>query len=354
MISGAIMELAQKPFIDGTAELAPVVSLSNSQKAAVIVRLLVSEGAMPRLSGLNLRQQEKLVRQMAELSIIDRKTLASVAREFAHSLDNLGLTFPGSMQSALDMIGDHLTDDARAHIADAAEAEGPPDPWRRISGFEIDRLKPLLEGESAEICAILLSKLPVAKAAILLAELPPDRAHIVAHAVSLTSAVDPETLIRVGTSLAGQLEDQTEPVFSGNPAERVGAILNAATAATRDAVLEGLSNRDADFAGIVRKSIFTFEHIPKRIEPKDVPRIMRGVDGNDTIVALAAGMVTAPVAVEFLLENMSKRMAEQLREDAESRGKVKTDEGEAAMGAIVASIRDLADSSEIRLIEEEE
>jgi hypothetical protein len=47
------------------------------------------------------------------------------------------------------------------------------------------------------------------------------------------------------------------------PVTRVGAILNAVGSAARDAVLDGLDSRDADFAIRVRRAIFTFQHIPK-------------------------------------------------------------------------------------------
>lgn len=336
-----------EPMEQGTA---PAVRMSSADKAAVIVRLLLSEGAMPRLTGLSLRQQEALVRRMARLGPVDRSTLAAVAQEFAQRLDGLGLTFPGSVGDALDLIRDHLSDAARARLTELAEAEGPPDPWRRIASAEPDRLKPILGRESAEVCAILLSKLPVAKAAALLADLPEERAHMVAHGVALTAAIGEDTIARVGLSLLDQLRSQPDPAFPVAPADRVGAILNAAAAATRDGVLEGLDAQDAEFAGQVRKAIFTFEHIPKRLEPTDVPKVMRQVDAETTVTALAAGMQSASVVVEFLLQNMSKRMAEQLRDDAESRGQVRGPDGEAAMAEVVAAIRASAEAGDIRLI----
>lgn len=351
----AFMAQAQiQEIIDAGGPVVPIRVLSNAEKAAVIVRLLISEGAVPRLTGLSLRQQERLVERMATLPHVDRRTLASVAQEFAQTLDNVGLTFPHTMTGALDLVQDHLSDTARQRLRERADAEGPPDPWRKLAGLDTAQLSPLIERESAEICAIMLAKLPASKAAALLGELPEDRAHIVAHAVSLTGSVDPTTILRVGASLLAQIDAQPSAAFGGNAAERVGAILNAATSTTRDRVLDGLTDRDALFAGNVRKAIFTFEHIPKRIESKDVPKVMREVNGESITVALAAGMKSAPVVVEFLLENMSKRMAEQLREDAEARGVVRGADGEAAMAEIVDAIRALAEAGDIRLIDVEE
>ncbi len=333
---------------------ATVSHLTNGQKAAVIVRLLLSEGAAPRLAGLSTEQQERLVRRMGQLSHVNRATVAAITREFAESLDAVGLTFPRGIPGALKLLENHLSETARTSLQVAAEAEGPADPWARLAAMSPDRLRPLVERESAEICAIMLAKLPVARAASLLAELPQDRAYIIAHAVSLTGSVAPDTIDRVGETLMAQLEAQPAPAFGGDAAERVGAILNAATAVTREKVLEGLDTRDTVFAEHVRKAIFTFDHIPKRLEPRDIPKVMRGVEAETTARALAAGMASAPVAVEFILENMSKRMAEQLREDAEARGKVPGSEGEAAMAEVVTSIRRLEQEGEIRLIEPEE
>jgi len=72
------------------------------------------------------------------------------------------------------------------------------------------------------------------------------------------------------------------------------------------------------------------------------------------VTALAAGLETAPLSVEFLLENMSKRMAEQLREEAEGRGTPRIEEGEAAQARIVTAIRDLESAGELLLVPAEE
>src|SRR5690606_12142193 len=121
--------------------------------------------------------------------------------------------------------------------------------------------------------------------------------------------------------------------FDAGPVERVGAILNLSTAAIRDEVLRGLDTDDAGFAEQVRKAIFTFIHIPARILPRDVPKIVRMVDPPILTTAFAAALASptlAPVA-EFFLANMSQRLAQSLREVIDERGVVKEKEADAAM-----------------------
>ncbi|MGP1355271.1 FliG C-terminal domain-containing protein [Roseicyclus sp.] len=328
--------------------------LTRRQKAAVIVRLLLSQGVSPGLDKLTPAQQGTLARAMSGLGQIDRATLASIVTEFTDALDRLALTMPRGMHDVLEILDPYISAQARDGLKAEAEIGDGTDPWLRLAAMEPALLRPILDEESAEICAILLSKLSVAKAASLLSDLPPARAELIAHAVALTETVTPDTTLRIGEQLHAQIVAAPKRAFRTDPVTRVGAILNAVGSAARDAVLDGLDSRDADFAIRVRRAIFTFEHIPRRVSAADVPRIAAAMDGATFATALAAGLVKAPLSVEFLLENMSKRMAEQLRDQAESAGTPRDDVGEAAMASVVAAIRGLEENGEISLIIEDE
>jgi len=138
--------------------------------------------------------------------------------------------------------------------------------------------------------------------------------------------------------------------------ERVGAILNVSPSLTRDDVLQGLEAEDAAFAAEVRKAIFTFVHIPARLAPRDAPKITRLVEQPLLVTALAAatGKPGLEAAAEFILANISQRLAQGLREEIGARGRVKDKEAEDAMTAIIAAIRTLEASGEIALVQPEE
>jgi flagellar motor switch protein FliG len=136
----------------------------------------------------------------------------------------------------------------------------------------------------------------------------------------------------------------------------VGAILNVSASLTRDDVLLGLDAEDAVFAAEVRRAIFTFTHIPARLNPRDAPKITRLVDQPLLVSALANAMGKPGLeeAAEFILANISQRLAQGLREEMDQRGKVKEKDAEEAMAAIVAAIRSLQASGEISLLQPEE
>ena len=68
---------------------APAVTLTPKQKAAVVVRLLLSEGAVPALSNLPESKQTELAIQRARMAPVDHATVAAAAAEVRAGLDRI-------------------------------------------------------------------------------------------------------------------------------------------------------------------------------------------------------------------------------------------------------------------------
>ncbi|MCB1339171.1 MAG: flagellar motor switch protein FliG [Maritimibacter sp.] len=324
--------------------------LTRKQKAAIIVRLLLAEGVKLHLTELPDDIQTELAQQMATMRFVDRVTLKTVIDEFVAEIEDVGLSFPGGLEGALNVLDGTISASTAARIRKAKGFSFTGDPWETIAGLDPERLLPVLAEESTEVAAVLLSKLKVSVAADLISRLPGPRARRVAYAVSLTGEIAPHVVERIGQSLAEQLDAQPIKAFADGPVERVGAILNFTPGATRDDVLQGLDEADAAFAEEVRKAIFTFANIPDRIDPRDVAKITREVDQAVLITALAGAAPSMPEAVEFILEAISKRMADQIREEMTNLGAVKPKDAEAAMNEVVNAIRTLEAAGEILLI----
>ncbi len=339
--------------LSGVSTPAPKI-LTKRQKAAVIVRLLLAEGIEVKLTSLPESLQEELTMQMSYMRFIDRTTLRTVIDEFVSEIEDIGLAFPNGLEGALSVLDGSISDAAAARMRRLGGVKNTGNAWEIIIGQDADTLFPVLEEESPEIAAVMLSKLKVSVAAELLGRLPGKRARQITYALSLTGSISPEVVEKIGKSLSEQLNSQKVTAFADSPVERAGAILNFSPAATRDDVLQGLEEDDAKFAREVRKAIFTFANIPARVDPRDVPKITRDIDQADLITALAAATGPLEEACEFILGSMSKRMAEQLREEIGSLGKVKEAEGEAAMNIVIGNIRELESAGDIVLVDADE
>lgn len=293
--------------------------------------------------------------QMSAMHSVTTEIVQQVVDEFLAEVEGIGLSFSGGLEGALNALDGCIN----AQMADRLRKEGgvkrSGDPWEIISGMEADRLLPLFESESIEIAAVLLSKLHVSRAAEVLGMLPGSHARRITFAVSQTGAVTPDAVDRIGQSLAAQLDNAPVSAFEEGPVERVGAILNFSAANTRDEVLAGLDEDDKTFANQVRQAIFTFANIPARIDPRDIPKIIRGIDQADLVTALAyAAAGDMAKSSEFILENISKRMADGLRGEMSEMGTVKESDGEAAMGQVVGEIRELEAAGEVLFVAQED
>ncbi len=347
--------LARPVAADRTVAAANLPVMTGRQKAAIIVRLLLADGGALPLKSLPDDMQTALTEQIGAMRSVDRATLRAVVEEFLTRLDSVGLSFPGGIERALDLLDGHISPAAANEIRNQRAGSAKTDPWQRIAALGSERLLQVLNEESVEIGAVMLSKLAVARAAELLGQLPGDRARRLACAVGKTADINPDTVRRIGQSLIGQVSAVPMRAFDTAPEDRVGAILNVSPAETRNAVLAGLSEEDADFAGRVRAKIFTFADIPARIEPRDIPKITRIVEQAVLVTALASASDERDRAsAEFILANLSQRMAATLREEMATRGGVKPKDADAAQTAISGAIRELQDAGEIALRSETE
>nr|HRO14498.1 hypothetical protein [Paracoccus sp. (in: a-proteobacteria)] len=71
--------------------------LTPRQKAAVVVRLMLADGADLDLSALPPAAQSLLAQAMAEMDLVDRATCEAVLAEFCDQIDSLGAAFPGDL-----------------------------------------------------------------------------------------------------------------------------------------------------------------------------------------------------------------------------------------------------------------
>ena len=348
-------DLAAPDFLGGGMSDSP--ALTRRQKAAIIVRVLLSDGSTLSLSELPPEMQVALTREIGALRQVDHSTLSRVVDEFIEELEGGGLSFSGGLQEALSILEGSISPETARRLSREEGITLVSDPWNRLVEFPADKLAPLAARESVEVAAILLSKLTTEKSAEVLGLMPGDRARRAAYAIGQTAKVGPETVRTIGRALLAQLDAEPRRAFAAQPVDRIGAILNSTKSAVREEVMDGLAETDADFADAVRKTIFTFRNIVERIDQRDVPKITREVDAGVLTQALKYSADLGgddEASGEFLLGAMSKRMPESIREEMGAMPAIRQKLGETAQDAVVTAIRRLNELGEIAYRSEDE
>ncbi|WP_375255962.1 FliG C-terminal domain-containing protein [Yoonia sp.] len=343
--------------MDFHAAQTDTTALTRRRKAAMVVQMLLEDANLLSLDQLPPPLQLTLTRELASLRRVDRDTVDAVADEFANELSAVGLTPPGNHDGAVSALADHLSPSLAAQLRSQMDSVRNGDHWPVVAALDTARIIDIMRAESIAVCAVALSKLPVTKAAEVLSKTPGDRARQIAYAMSQTARVSPDTVHRIGAALAQDYGHPSALAFERAPVQRLGAILNATPTDQREDVLDRLGATDPDFASDVRKAIFTFKDIGPRVKPTDIPSCIRAIDPEALAVAIAAALAMDEpyvASAEFILGSLSQRMANQIREDAAERGRIKKDDGEAAMGEITKAIREMADGGVITLRDPDE
>jgi flagellar motor switch protein FliG len=324
--------------------------LNGAQKAAIIVKLLSAEGGAIPLSSLTSEAQHRLVTQFQKLGRVDKFLVDQVVDEFSAQVNDPSLRFPGDLDKTLNLIEANISPQVANDLRRGAGLAPKQDPWPEIAAIPVPALAAAVLQEGVQVGAIVVSKLTPEAASEVMAALPEDVAKTIAYAVQETEHVRPEVVDCIGVALHKLSQPLGPHAFATQPVVRVADILNAAVSSQRDAMLAALETIDEKFASEVRQAIFTFEDIGFRLETTDVAKFIRVVDGEVMVKALAAARATMPDTNDFILSNMSQRMADQFREEMSEIENISVKEGEKAMAQVTAAIRKLKEDGDIKFV----
>jgi len=122
-------------------------------------------------------------------------------------------------------------------------------------------------------------------------------------------------------------------------------IMNFLNGDTESSVMNGLKEFNPELAQLVKDNMFVFEDI-MTLDDKNVQSILAEVSSDVLVVALKG---VKDELKEKILNNMSQRAADTLREDLETRGPVRVAEVEAQQREILQVINRMIEEGKINL-----
>ena len=329
----------------------PELTLSKQDKAAILLRVLLSSGAAPSLQDVDTASLRKIMETMGNFGKVDRKTIDLVILEFLTELQEFGIALKGDIEDTIAALKGHVSDKTLESIKKSYMNSPTVDVWKAIIAAENDELRTILIAEDTIIAATVLSKIPSTKAAEILGGMEPFQARETMLAIVNSGETDPEIVEIIGHGICASLFQDNGPSAFDKPAvERAGDIMNFAQSEIRDRLLDEFTESDPETAERIRKVMFTFADLPARLQPRDVSAVTRIVDQEVLIRALKGAEAEQPEIVEFILSNLATRAADAIREELAEATIAKKKLVEAAMNEIIAGVRQLESDGEITLI----
>ena len=201
-----------------------------------------------------------------------------------------------------------------------------------------------IQNEHPQTIALILSYLRAQQASAILAELPRELQLEVAERIAVMDRTSPEMVKEVEKTLFKKFSSVASMDFAQiGGIKYMAEIMNSVDRGTEKYILEEMSKHDPKLSEEIRKRMFVFEDITT-LDAAAIQRFLRDVDSKDLLIALKGS--TEEVSQVFY-NNMSTRMADMMKEDAQYLHGVRLADVEDAQQRMVAIVRKLEESGEI-------
>ncbi len=323
-----------------------VSSMSQSERAALFLMALGENKAAEVLKHMGPKEVQNLGATMRTLGEVTQAQIATVLDEFLRSVGNQSSLSIGSedylkniLQKAL---GREKAQSVLSRISIGSNSRG----LDMLKWMDAQAIYDLIRNEHPQIIAIVLVYLEKDQAADVLALLSEEiRAEVVMRVANM-DGINPTAL--------NELDTVMEQRFSGTPNVKVSNIGGVRTAAElvnglrgehSSSVIEKMTEKDAELSNKIQDQMFIFENLLE-LADRDMQALLREISTDSLVIALKGA---SKEMQDKIFRNMSKRAAEMMRDDLETKGPVRLKEVEEAQKSILVVARTLGDEGKIAL-----
>ncbi len=321
-------------------------SMSQSQRAALFLMALGENKAAEVLKHMGPKEVQSLGGTMRTLGEVTQGQIATVLDEFLRSVGNQSSLSIGSEDYLKNILQKALGREKAESVLSRISIGGNSRGLDMLKWMDAQAIYDLVRNEHPQIIAIVLVYLEKEQASEVLALLPDDvRAEVVLRVANM-DGINPTAL--------SELDAIMEQRFSGSPNVKVSNIGGIRTAAEMvnglrgeesSGVIEKMTEADAELSNKIQDQMFIFENLLE-LADRDMQALLREISTDSLVIALKG---SSQEMQEKIFRNMSKRAAEMMRDDLETKGPVRLKEVEEAQKSILVVARTLGDEGKIAL-----
>ena len=284
-------------------------------------------------------------------------------REFLGLLNEAGKRSEGDFVEEIlqNSLGREECVSAIKHVQDLVQAR---DPFVDIRPADVGAIAKALEGESAQVAAMILAELTPQKSAQLLTLLPEDMKAQVVLGMAGAAQASVEARLRVATFIAermaqAQASSQAATTVPGEtlPSDdlrqqqlrKIALVLRSLDPEFRSSMIESIGKQNEQDGQDVQRLMVTWEDL-KTVSDRPLQEALRTADARQ----LATALVEADEATAAKIrQNISERAAAMLDEEASLLSSPKAEDVDQAREKILDTLRELNSKGELTFDEEE-
>ena len=327
------------------AEKTPI--LHNSQKAAAVIVALGAEKASELYKFMEPEDVEQLTIEVAKLGFLDAEQTESILDDFYQVCQTNKAVTEGGLEYARTVLEKAYGEQAAQDLLNKVTKTLKNREFAFLNKADIRSLYSTLQGERTQTIALVLSYMDADKAAGVLGMLDEKRQIQVVESIAKIDTVAPSAIKIIEAEMNKKFSNiMTNSRVKIGGIDYVADVMNNLDRTSEKNIFEGLGDRDRDLVEEIRKRMFVFEDIIT-MDDRSVQRFLRDCDPRDLVLSLK---VANGEVAEKLFNNMSSRVAQNIRDDLEITSNVRMKDVEDAQQRIVSVIRDLEEKGEIIIL----
>jgi flagellar motor switch protein FliG len=321
-------------------------NLTTREKAAILMITLGREHSASLYRHLSEDEIEQLTLSITSMRRIDADVQAEVIEEFLEICIAQRFISEGGIDYARDVLESALGQEKAFELIHKLSSSLQVRPFDFVRKADAGQVLNILQNEHPQTIALTLSYLDPPQAAAVISSLSAEKQVDVIGRIAKMGVTAPDFVKEAERILERKLSSMgmSESMAVGG-IDSIVEIINSVDRGTERFILEQLELADGELADEIRKRLFVFEDIAK-MSNQAIQRVLREVDNNDLTIALKGAGETSDV-FKLIMSNVSKRLAEMIKEDIEMMGPVRVRDVEEAQQKIVNTIRKLEDAGEI-------
>ena len=318
--------------------------LYGKQKAAILMITLGPEHSAKLFQHFSEEEIEELTLEIANVKKVDPMVKEEILQEFYEMCIAQEYISEGGIGYAKDVLEKSLGKDKAYEVINRLTASLQVKPFDFARKADASQLVNFIQNEHPQTIALILSYLEPAKSGQILSSLSQEKQSEVSKRIATMDRTYPEVIKEVELVLEKKLSNVvTQDYTKAGGVGAVVEILNSVDRGTEKYIIENLELTDPELAEEIKKRMFVFEDITN-LDSTAIQRFIREIENQELTVALKGA--TQEVS-DLIFSNMSKRMAEMIREDMDFMGPVRLRDVEEAQQNIVNVIRRLEEAGEI-------
>jgi len=317
---------------------------STKKKAAAVIISMGAEAASQVFRHLHEDEIEQLTLDIAMLEDLSAEKMDEVLEEFYNLCLAQKYMTEGRIEYAREILNRAVGPQAANNYLERVTRSLRSRSFDMMRKADPKHLTSFIQNEHPQTIALILSYLRSNQASAILADLPRELQVDIAQRIATMDRTSPEMVKEVERTLEKKFSSVVSMDFAQiGGIKYMAEIMNNVDRGTEKYILEEMGKKDPKLTEEIRKLMFVFEDITT-LDSMAIQRFLREVDTKDLLIALKG---SSEEVSRVFYNNMSTRMAEMMKEDAQYLHGVRLVDVEEAQQRLVAIVRKLEESGEI-------